>query len=699
MPCDPNDNTLNPVVSPGLPIPGLGIPFSPPQIPLPDFEFPPGFPQDILDLIEQLGALFPSGVFKPNLDDAVHDILTALASLFNQLAPFLSFYNFIMALLNMVQCIIEVFCALPNAYKTLKALKRLFKRCLPDFLSMFPWAALLAMILALLLLILALIQYIIEKIIALIKDLIRNIIALRDAVTLNDEEAQEAIAIKIASLLCLMENLFAIFTALAAILAIINTLAAMGGYNSCEDNNILGDNCCDDEVCPPFIDDHPDGHINDDGGMLVYYSHISPGFGALDNFSRPESWQFVNNNTTSYPFKSVITSYGQGDEFWPEGKTYNGESSLKKVPYTIDMTITDFDPSIFHPSDTGGARDFIIQNAVVAIRPYTSVLDEENKLTSLNTNGTFRLLGGDVYENEVGNIYYVDGEPATLETFIHNDPSFTGLEPSSDDGYYMSGLEFSWKFSHVALADNRLITYGCIPELKIEREALRVRNPDVRSPDEQVPPMTTPGQEGNIIPDFSQLQQCSNAAMAELRSDVSEDSIVKYRNTVLACLAGAQTATEESYKNVLTTAVNPFESEISVNPDLQFVTREIIVTVVLNDINGAAIATGVPANVQSDISGLLQGSVTLGEISEFIYDGYASFTADISSSTAGEGEVSVSFNNNVLQNILNLDNDNATAFETNTVSYTFIGTVDTGGAGEDEEKVRRRDATDVAGSD
>jgi len=688
MPCNPHDNTLNPIVSPGIAIPGLpGLPTSPVQ--LPDFEFPEGFPEDLLDLINRLQALFPSGIFKPNLDDAIHTVLTALASLFNQIAPYLSFYHFIMALLNMVLCIIEVLCSFYNVRKTLRALKRLFKVCLPNFLAMFPWAALLAMILALLLLILALIQYIIEKLLALIEDLLRNIRALGSAITLNDDDAQEAIAIKIASLLCLIEGLFSVFAALAAIFAIINSLAAMAGFDVCgDDNSILGNiTCCDDEVCPPFVDDHPDAVISDTNGMLIYYNHISPGFDATDNFSRAESWQFVNNNNSSYPLKDIITSYG-ADDFWPEGKTYNGQSSLTKVPYTVDFTIPNFDPSFFHPSDHGGARNFIVQNAVVSIRPYIGTYDELNDIEYGNSDGTFKLLGGIVYDGEVGNTYYVNNKAATLETFIHKAGTYDGEAPDHDDGYYFQGLHFDWKFSHEVLADNRLITIGCIPDLKYERAALAARYADKRPVLEQVPALA----DGNIIPDYSKLQACADAAMATLRQDVSEDNIEAYRTAVLACLDDAQTQTEQSYKNILTVAVNVFESTVAIDPEVQFVTRPITVTVVLKDVNGGSVAANVPASVQSDIADLIEGSVTFGEISDFTYDGYVNFTAEITSEVGGDGVLTVSFNNNEFQNVLNLNNDNPTSFETNSLSYTFVGI---GTVGQEDQK-ERRDATDIA---
>ena len=170
MVCNPADTniTIGPP-GPSPQIPGLGLPFSIPKVPFGDLSLPAGIPEDLINLIETIFAMFPGGIkLQPNTDAMTKGIWDALASLFNQIAPFLGIYKFIQALLNMILCIIDVFCALMNPWSTLKAIRRLFKRCLPDFLSLFPWLALLIMILALILLLIALIEYIIQVIIAYI---------------------------------------------------------------------------------------------------------------------------------------------------------------------------------------------------------------------------------------------------------------------------------------------------------------------------------------------------------------------------------------------------------------------------------------------------------------------------------------------------------------------------------------------------
>ncbi len=162
MVCDPNDNTLNP--------PNLGPPpdgyfgpiFAPPQIPFPDISLPEGIPNDILDILNQIFLQIPGGRIIPNVDGAFDSVYDAVGKLMNAFAPYMAFYSFIQALLNIIICIIEVLCALINPFKVIKAIRRLFKQCIPDFLSMFPWIALIAMILAFILMLLALIEYLIN---------------------------------------------------------------------------------------------------------------------------------------------------------------------------------------------------------------------------------------------------------------------------------------------------------------------------------------------------------------------------------------------------------------------------------------------------------------------------------------------------------------------------------------------------------
>jgi hypothetical protein len=365
-------------------IPGLGPLFAPIQVPIPELDLPTDLLEDLLALMEQLGALFPSGLFKANPDFGMKNVLDFIANILSQLAPFLSFYNFIMAALNLIVCIIEVLCAIPNPFAVASKLKKLFAECLPPFLNLFPWLALLAMILALLLLILALILYIIETIIAIIESIIRNILIFTDALEISDSESALAAVNKLASLLCFIENLMAIFLAIAAILAIIKALAAFAGLGICDDNDTEG--CCSPEICPEFIKDNFE--ISSTTGEFVYHSQINldvtgipgiPAFlaAALSESVTPlrrERWQlFDTESAPAEPISLIITPptvtlpFFGPQIFYPD-QEFDAETPPTRAPYTVDMRML-IDPGVFHPTDTGGARYMRINACIVVRKP------------------------------------------------------------------------------------------------------------------------------------------------------------------------------------------------------------------------------------------------------------------------------------------------------------------------------------------
>ncbi len=387
-PCSPESTTISIPSGPSVTFPGFNIPAtSPIQLPISGVALPNI--GSVLDLINQFTAQMPSGAFKPNLDDLSNSVLTALMSLFNQLAPFLSIYNFFQPVLNMIMCLVDLACSIPNPFKMYKAIRRLFKQCLPPLIKMFPWAALLSMVLAILLLIIALVEYIIAMVEALIKDLLANLDTLANGLSLQDDDAVSATARKIAQLLCLMENLFAVLVAVGAIISIIEALASIAGKAVCGNGS---DDCCSEDTCPSFIAFNPDG-ITGISGELIYYHRIDTDVrGAFDFLSpqqvsgfnlpaiRNESWQFINQATNQpYPFKDIITDFsGNDNEYFPDGVTFNKNTKPKKAPYTLDLTLNEFNPKVFIPSEDGRSRDFVIKDVIITEKPYIGVIDFDN---------------------------------------------------------------------------------------------------------------------------------------------------------------------------------------------------------------------------------------------------------------------------------------------------------------------------------
>lgn len=445
MVCDPSANTFNPPTFP--PIPGLGgIAISPIQIALPNISIPTDLLEDLLDLVNRFSTIFPSGTFKPNIDNFTQGILDAISNILSQIAPFLSFYNFMMALLNLIMCVIEVLCAIPNPFKIAAAMVKLFRDCLPPFLAMFPFLALILMIIALLLLILALIEYIIATIIAIIEEIIRNLTILGEGVTLQDAESTLAAIQKLANLMCLIQNVMAIFVALGAIMAVIQALAQFSGGLVCDDEDADGTGCCTGDVCPPFIKIGP---VAGTEGRLTYHKRVGPDVAAIfanlslppgmpsfpadlfDLTIRTERWQLVDTAADqTYSFKDIITPViGAGfpptiSTFWPEGLSYDLNTPPSKAPYNVDLSFR-FNPAPFHPTDTGGTRTFVVTDCVVVRRPYIGMYNYIGILEFVptNTTGTLNLEGGLVYEEDGYTAYLVDGVQATLNTFIHEDTS------------------------------------------------------------------------------------------------------------------------------------------------------------------------------------------------------------------------------------------------------------------------------------
>ncbi len=703
MVCTPSSNNLAPPSLGPPPDIGFGPIFSPVQIPFPDLSLPAGIPEDIIALLEELFALIPGGKLIPSADGAFDSVFDAIASLMNMLSPYLALYNFFQALLNMVICIIEVLCALMNPFKTIKAIRKLFKQCIPAFLSIFPFLALIAMILALILLLIALIEYLINTIIAMINDLIANLEALAEAVQVGNETGIIAIAQKIAALLCLIEQLFALLIIFQALFKIIEALAQLGGVKPCK----RGNDCCDNEVCPPFIGDNPNGTTGV-SGRLIYHRQYGldvgsigiPGFQDLIAPLRAERWQFVDDGNPEFPFDLIITPHADFTVFppivsdsiyWPQPLIFQkGDSITNVVPYTLDMTIN-VNPLLFGHSATNGsftgARDFKINDIIITRQPYRGVLDHENELDSTpsfgNNEGTLRLIGGLVFESDGTTPFNVDGEQATLDTFIVRDEVISTELPSTEDGYQFSDITWNMKINHAVLMKYQIITAGCQPEIQVESAIADIITGDVSAAIQKI---------GGSLPDVSTALNCLSSAMAILRADVSPEGAAIFQATAIGCLETLKAQSEDVYTKSFIAGVSPYESSAELIPEIQFVDAPIRVEVTLRDFGGNEISEKMPQSSQEAIAELLEGTVTFGDISDFRYDGYSLFVADITSSEPGSGDLQIAFDGNLFSEILNQDNlDVETEIRVRNYPYQFIG-----GLGADAKV--RRDETDVSNS-
>ncbi len=718
-PCNASDLSMDVTASPPPTIPGIGSLFAPIQIPIPELDLPTDLIQDLLALMEELGALFPSGLFKANPDFGMKNILDFIANILSQLAPFLSFYNFIMAALNLIICIIEVICAIPNMFAVAVKLKKLFAECLPPFLNLFPWMALLAMILALLLLILALILYIVEMITAIILSIIRNILIFTDALQLSDSESVIAAVNKLASLLCFIENLMAIFLAIAAILAIIKALAAFAGLAVCDDNDDEG--CCAPESCPEFIRNNFE--IISTTGEFVYHHRVNldtsgiPGIPAAlaEALSasvaplRLERWQLFDTDAASEePINSIITPLFYGSQIFYPDQEFDADTPPARAPYTVDMRML-IDPGIFHPTDAdsapSGARYMRINDCVVVRRPYVGEITYNAQSvfgtyipTDNDSTGTFNLEGGLVFEDDGETPFEVEGmagslavmTQATLNDFICADAETRDALPLFEDGYRISNVEFTWKPNHPALAGHNIISVGCFPGVSLEKA---VRNNIIFAEGATASILSRLPAIGDLGDDVTDTVQCVQGAVAKFRTAVNVDNANILQAEVETCLNNLSGKVTDIYCDALIEGVSQFNTTFSIDTDIQFTTRNIAVTVVLLDGGGTVISNNIPSDCltgDDNISDRLTATATLGEVSDFSYDrGNGTFVAQLTSAASGPGDLQVLFDGNVISELIQgTDFDTPSSIKETVLTYTFVDAA--------AEKAVDRDVTDVA---
>ena len=689
MACDPSTNSINiPPPGPSPQLPGLGLPFSIPKIPFHDVKIPPGVPEDIIDLIERIVALFPQGIkFQPNADALTKSVWDALASLFNQMAPFLGLYKFIQALLKIILCVIDVLCSLFNPFSTLKAIKRLFKQCLPEFLSLFPWIALLIMILSLILLLIALIEYIIQVIVAYIKQIIENIKILTRAIQVNDAESILAAVNKIAYLLCLIEQLFAILMALGALFAIVEPLMRLMGGSVCARGGSSG--CCDDDFCPQFIANEPLG-MSSGTGRLIYQNKLQPIIPADPMFDflrlspppalRNERWQFVDTDPGDYRFLDIITpSIERGFTYWPDNEVFENSANLVRVPYLVDMNVR-IDPADFgNPSDTGGERLFSIQNVIVHQKPTAYPTSWNNGTeTTVPVSGNLVLVGGLVYEFDSSTdgyaAYMINGEQGTLETLVSRDVTYTNDFPASDDGYNFFDIQYNLRWSYEVLIDKKLINLMCQPEAAAESMVLNSEFSDFRSVFDKVGDLPNIG---TLSPDRKDgtgtLGELARALTA-FRENINDESANVFQAEMERSLNALKAQAEDFYSRGSVAAADVFASDFELEPEIQFIRNDITVTIRLKEKTGTQLGLGITKEIGDKMAEIITAVPSFGEISAFEYDGYGNFIAILTSETPGEGDLLGFIGGESLKEVIKRDDETVPSeIQDRVLHYEFVG--------------------------
>lgn len=695
MPCRPlSESDFNPPSIPGIsgfsiPLPNLNIPF--PSIDLPD----------LTDLFNALGMILPPGSLKPNFDpDFLNNIFSAINDILSKFMPFLMLYKFFLPILNLILCIIEVLCSLMNPFKLSRAIRRLFRQCIPEFLALFPFFALIIMIISLLLLILALIEYLINRIIQIILIIIANIRALGRATQRLENDGIIAIVKKIGNLLCFLQNLFVIFGVILLIIQIIKSILSLSfKIPPCDSSDGSDGGCCTPDVCPDFIKNNSD--ITTATGNFLYYNQVGIdsglilpiGFPPIVSTIRQESWQFYDPNLSQrQAFINIRNAYdlpsGITKVFFPSGTSYNVTTSPSSTPYTINFRFF-YDPATFNRTDPKGPRFIRIVNAIVQNPPSAGVSDYDGYSIIGPFNGTLNLVGGVVTEDDGAVIMDAHNMPIPLNTFIHLPVNNSGI--ATNDGLLFENLTYTFTINHEVLVGASLITIGCIPEVAADRDFINTTiGAQFNLNGVQL------GEIVNLLPDVTATQDCLANSINEFRQTISVESVNTFQTNVVNCLNALKDQTTVALTAAIAAGYDQYKSDFTVDPAIQFTTKPIKVSVSLKESSGQLMTAGIPQSAAAQLATHLSGNATLGTLGQFAYDGYNFFIADITSSIPGNGKVSIAFDNKFISILSNPSSiDEQPSVTVKELDYTFVESPAIGPA------APRRDDGDVArdGSD
>ena len=711
MPCDPNDIEFNIPDGPsGFPIPNFGVPFAL-KLPETNLSMPDGIPSDLLDIFEKLQFLFPSGKVNPGLSyNFQKDPFDGIFKLLDYAFPFLVMYKFFLPILDLIICIIEVICSLNNPRKVIRAVRRLFRVCLPAFLNLFPMFALIAMILSILFLILSLLEYLIIQILKLINLIRKNLQRLYNvAFKTADEEAILATASKIGTALCIFQNIFVLVAVIGAFIQIIqDILDKLFKIPPCEDSN--SDGCCTSDVCPSIAKNS----YNRTTGYLKYLNTVTVsetvGLSSITKNLRNSSWQIYDpSQELLQQFINITQAQdvpaGLRNIYFPVDSKYDASTTPKQAPYTIDLRLY-YDPTNFGRIGTPRYIKFV--DCIVTTPGSDGLYTYDNTISAIST-GVLLLAGGKGYEDDGTTVlkgYSSDGitqisSQATLENFILiKNKSYTmppslplnALDPT--DGYLFSNIEYSFKPNHEVLYGKNIITAGCEPDFSFDKMIIN----------------STIGAQVNFkvnllnnieFPDMNKLQECLNLCLNNLRNDLTEEGLNNFLATCTACIDDTKTVTIKAIKDVISAAYDQYKSVFTLDPIVQFTTRTIKVQLDLRDTNNLPITENLTKEIANEISAKIIPEISFGEISKFNYDGSRYFEAEISSKKNGKGTISIAFDSKKISTLnISEDLDVPPSVTVTELEYEFIdvsiATVPQVGTGDLSDGSPRRDVEDLS---
>jgi len=684
--CDTNSiNTESlPLKSTAPNIPGFGIPQSPVgSIPT----YPTNFPEDLFALLNDLKVNLPPGVINAPLSaNSGKQVLDAVLKITDKLTPFLLVYKFILPILNIVVCIIEVLCAIPRPFKMVKALKRLFRRCLPDFLSLFPAFALPSLIISLANVILTLLEYFSNLFQSLFELLTKNIALYKKAIETRDRNSLEAAKNKFAQILCSFQNFFVVLFPIASIFQTIKDIFnALSLKSPCKPGG--GSDCCDSEVCPQFVK-----RDSITGTFKLFYNNKSSAVnGSIVSKTRDESWQMIDTRKETPIDQAFSNMYNAYDitsspkpTFFPD-KTFTEDSALDKIPYLLDLDVF-YDPSLFGRS--GDARNIKIKNVFLSKIAQSYYLDKNNSKISYK-NGVLPLIGGQAYEQD-GSPIIINNEIATINSLFHKDEEFYPTNQRPTNQIEINGT-YTFNIVHESLVEYNLISMGCIPEIALDSAFLD----NALTTDYNVIQNVL---NSIKIPDFAKLNDCISIGFDKFRQNITIDGISEFQSLSSACISNAINETTNVINDLLPFVTDVYKSDFVLEPRIQFVNKNVTIKVYLRDKSSTNIMQGAPTSFGGVIASKIKVFATTENsyLTPVFNSDTLSFDINITASQAKNGNVTVSYNESFISTISFPDDlTQSPSITIKSLPYVFVDTNVNNGNDIGNGEAERRDETDL----
>jgi len=433
---------------------------------------------------------------------------------------------------------------------------------------------------------------------------------------------------------------------------------------------------------------------------------------------RQESWQLYDpDQTIAQAFSNMYNAYDVTTSpkpvFFPTDANYSASTIPSQAPYTVNLRLF-YNPLAW--GRTGTPRYIRFDNCIVEFVA-TPDLENWDNVAVPESTGVIYLVGGLGYEDNNTTIlhgYASNGTTpiaaqATLENFIHMDGYSIYNNPSSHsapisplhstDGYTFRDITYTFQPNLEVLFNKQLVTLGCEPSIAFNRSFINnIVASDVGLKTAQLTSLVN-GTNGNTFPDTAAAEQCMQNAIATLRSNMTVAGVAAFQATTTICLNTLQNDTSSAVNSLIGVGVDPCSSTFTLTPAVQFTSLPVVVSVALNETNGMSLTNNLPISVSDSIAAQLRGYVTFGTISDFTYDGYQFFNADINSPISGNGSVMISFDNNLLcTNTFSADGTTEPTHTLQSQNYEFIYTPSSNLPGEEDTSigVPRRDAGDVA---